>query len=559
MNIQTEHLEDHRVKFTVEFPRERLDEAKKKAARNIAKQVRIPGFRKGKAPYRILIQNGLEPAIVEDAVEALSQTIYGEVMEQADIEPYGPGVFENYEEGDSPTFIYTVPLRPVTKLGDYRSVRRDYEEPVIDAADADEEIEKIRQSRATRREVEGEIEAGHIVLADVYAVYADDPPVEEADEDQAEADEEAAVEPEADAADEIDEADDEDFDDDYDDDDFEDEEDYVPPAKGETCVQKIGMEIFTDPDTSELLVGFNDELIGAKAGDEIEFELVVPGPDDEGYEEDSDWSLDAGRRIQFNVLIAKVEEEVLPELDDEFAAELTAEQGETLTMDELRQRVHDNMQARATNEYKDTYITGVVDEIVEMSEFAYPPLMVEEQIDSKMDEMKQRLSEMGISFEMYTQMMGGDIGKIRETYREEAEIAVRRMLALGEIVEAENLTVKPEQIEEHIDEVIAHFMEAREDGDESSLRALFNTPDARSRVLNDILNDMLMERLILIAKGEEIPEADDEIADEVIDAETDAAETTGEEQPVAEATVEADYQEADVEVDVTEDQENKQS
>lgn len=547
MNIQTEHLEDHRVRFTVEFPRERLQEAEKKAARNIAKQVRIPGFRKGKAPYRVLIQNGLGQAIMEDAIETLSKTIYGEVMEQSDIEPYGPGVFEKYEDGTTPTFIYTVPLQPTTKLGDYRSVRREYDEPVVDEADVDEEIEKIRQSRATRREVEGDIESGHIVMADVHAVYADDPPVVEEDEDGTEAVEEEVVEPEADAEVETDE--------DFDEDDFEEEDDDVPPAKGETCFRQVGTEIILDPDHEAVFHGFNDELIGAKAGDELEFELVVPGPNDEKYNGDVDWLPDAGRLIHFNVLIDKVEEEVLPELDDEFAAEITAEQGETLTMDELRQRIHENMQTRATNEYKDSYIAGVIDEIVEMSEFAYPPLMVEEQIDNKVAEMEQRLSQMGISFEMYTQMMGGDIEQIRATYREEAEVSVRRMLAMGEIVQAEGLTVKQAQIEKHVDEMIAYFMEVQENSDERSLRNLFSKPESMQRVVNEILNDMLTERLVLIAKGEEITDPEDETAEATEpETEVDAA-ANDEEQQTTEPTAEADDQESDL----TEDQENKQS
>jgi trigger factor len=97
LNIQTEQLDNHTARFTVEVEQERLDLAKRNAARKIAKQVRIPGFRKGKAPYHILIQNGLESQILNDAIENLSQDIYRDTLEQSDISPYGPGAFEVFK------------------------------------------------------------------------------------------------------------------------------------------------------------------------------------------------------------------------------------------------------------------------------------------------------------------------------------------------------------------------------------------------------------------------------------------------------------------------------
>ena len=112
MKLETERVDNHRAQFTIEIDADRLQDAKRKAARKISRQVNIRGFRKGKAPYRRVAQHVGEAAILEDALDALGDVLYKQALEQSEVEPYGPGAFTNFTEEPAPTFTFTVPLQP---------------------------------------------------------------------------------------------------------------------------------------------------------------------------------------------------------------------------------------------------------------------------------------------------------------------------------------------------------------------------------------------------------------------------------------------------------------
>ena len=95
MKIETENLEDHQIKLTVEVDDENLEQAKRKAAKKIAKRIKIPGFRPGKAPYQVIQRQVGDEALLEESLEILINDNYPNIIEQADIQPYGPGNFEN--------------------------------------------------------------------------------------------------------------------------------------------------------------------------------------------------------------------------------------------------------------------------------------------------------------------------------------------------------------------------------------------------------------------------------------------------------------------------------
>ena len=112
MKIEKELLEDHQIQLNVEIDADPFEKAKRQAARKIARKVRIPGFRPGKAPYNIIIRHLGEGAIVEDALDILVEDIYPKILDEAEVKPYGPGNLENIESLDPPTFKFVVPLAP---------------------------------------------------------------------------------------------------------------------------------------------------------------------------------------------------------------------------------------------------------------------------------------------------------------------------------------------------------------------------------------------------------------------------------------------------------------
>jgi trigger factor len=131
LNIQTERLENHTARMTVAVDTDRLEKAKQKAAQQLSRRVNIPGFRKGKAPYRILLNYLGEAAILEDAIEVLGNDIYKEALTESGLEPYGPGEIEGVELENGPVLKFIVPLQPEVSLGTYRDVRVEYTAPEV--------------------------------------------------------------------------------------------------------------------------------------------------------------------------------------------------------------------------------------------------------------------------------------------------------------------------------------------------------------------------------------------------------------------------------------------
>ncbi len=120
IRISTEPMEQRQMVLRVEVEQERVDQELHKAARKVANQYRIPGFRKGKAPYNLLVQYIGLPTLFQEFLEPLGQEIYPKALEEAKLEPYAPGVLD-VESIEPLTYKFIVPLEPEIDLGDYRA------------------------------------------------------------------------------------------------------------------------------------------------------------------------------------------------------------------------------------------------------------------------------------------------------------------------------------------------------------------------------------------------------------------------------------------------------
>ncbi len=140
MKIEKEVLEDQQVKFTVEVDSDQVEASKRKAAKKIARRVKVPGFRPGKAPYQVIQRQVGDEAILEESIEILVNEVYPQVIKDAEIDPYGPGNLENVPSLDPVTLEFIVPLMPEVEVADYHAIRLPYEPPEI----TDTEIEVCR-------------------------------------------------------------------------------------------------------------------------------------------------------------------------------------------------------------------------------------------------------------------------------------------------------------------------------------------------------------------------------------------------------------------------------
>ena len=169
MKIETEKLEDHQVKLTVEVDSEQLESSKRKAAKKIAKRIKVPGFRPGKAPYQVIRRQVGDEALLEESLEILVQDIYPDILKEADIEPYGPGNFENLVSLEPLTLEFVVPLMAEVELSDYHTIRFPYDLPEISDEDVETVENDFRQRQAVEETAERSVEVGDHVYYKVSA------------------------------------------------------------------------------------------------------------------------------------------------------------------------------------------------------------------------------------------------------------------------------------------------------------------------------------------------------------------------------------------------------
>jgi len=177
LKIEKELQEDRQAKLTVEYTQEAFEGFKRRAAKKIAKSTKIPGFRPGKAPYQVIVNHYGEGAILQEAIDILLDDDYGKMLEEAELEPSGPGNLESIDSYDPPRFVFMVPLQPEVNLGDYREIRKAYELEEFDIKDVDRFIENMRRNAATiipSEEAAGEGDLVYFTLSAEFLNPAED-------------------------------------------------------------------------------------------------------------------------------------------------------------------------------------------------------------------------------------------------------------------------------------------------------------------------------------------------------------------------------------------------
>jgi trigger factor len=488
LNIQTERLADHTARVTVEVDAERLNQAKQKAAQRISKQINVPGFRKGKAPYRVLVNFVGEQAIMDEAVELLSNDIYRDVLVESQLEPYGPGSLENFNPEPTPALTFVVPLQPEVSLGDYRSIRLDYEKPEIEDDAVNRAMKSLQEQNAVVEESHQPVILGNRVTMDIHST------VEEGEaEAEAKAESEEAAAPEAEGETPSAET--------WEADTHQHEHDHDHDHDDNVFLHEHNTSLILDSD-HEPLPGFAEALVGAAAGDRRTFTLVAP--DTEEYTDI------AGKNVKFDVVVKKIESITLPALNDDLAARLTADEEKPLSLLELRIRVRENLETAGAERYDSDFANRALNQITEGAQIAYPEAMVVDEVEQFLQQMDQSLRQQGLTLQDYMKIYNKSTEDLYNEYREGAEQRVRRSLVMRQIVLDEHITVTDEDIEAEISRIVERFGEDRQD----SIRRMFKDRSMRENVLNDLLTRRVQERMIAIAKGE-APELPQEPANEI--------------------------------------------
>ncbi len=396
MKIEKTPREDHQVTLTVEIEQDKMEGAKKRSARQLAKRGKIAGFRPGKAPYNVILQQYGEQAVIEGAIDILLEEIYPKALEEAEIEPGAQGNLEEMESLDPPKFVFTIPLRPEIDLGDYRKLRLAYKYKKPGDAEVEAKLEELQRMYATMTSVDRPIDDGDYVLADVVgkkvgAEEGEDPVV------------------------------------------FEKERHAVHIQEKKS-------------DNEEPFVGFGKKLLGMSEGDSKTISKKFPKTyKDESLREVS---------VKYKVTIGSVQGTEFPELDDEFAKTLGA--GETMA--ELRGALEKSLEAESVTEYDDEYFSELIDKIKEDATIKYPPQALDREVEMVVADMSQRLSQQGMEFEAYLKMQNTTLEKFTE--EEARPAAVKRLergMIFDELAQLEKIEIKQDELESEFNQTMMNL------------------------------------------------------------------------------------------------------
>lgn len=441
MKVTQEKLPASQIGLEIEIAPEKTKQTYEKVIQNYARQANISGFRKGKVPRQILLQRLGKTRIKAAALEELIQDSIGEAVKQESIEAIGQPelrssfeeLIDNYEPGKPLTFSAAVDVPPQIDLSDYSGLQFKAEEVKYDTEQVDKVLDSERTSMATLIPVEGRpAQLGDTGILDFKGFLA---PTEGAD-------------PEA-------------------------ELEAIPGAEAN--------DFQVDLEEDKFIPGFISGIIGMNPGDTKEVDAQFPDP----YANEEL----AGKAAKFTVTLKELKEKELPELNDDFAKEVS----EFENLAELRNSLEERFKKESEDNAKAKKQEALLDELVKHATFDLPETMIQQEVDAMLTQTAMRLSQQGLDIKkLFNQ---DTIPQLRERSRPEAVDRLQRTLALREVGERESIKTTPEEIEARKKEVMEEY--AGEDVDPDRV------PEA---VENELLTEKIIDWLLERSSIELVPE-----------------------------------------------------
>ena len=387
MSTTVEKIASNKVKMSFDIDSAKFDEAMGKAYLKVRNQVTIPGFRKGKAPRKMIENMYGEGVFYDEAFELIFDEVYGPAVEENKIDVVDRPEIEIQEIGAGKNLKFTceVFVKPDVTLGEYKGVSVKKETTLVTDAEVDAKVEEERSKQATEVAVEDRAVAeGDTVNLD----YA------------------GSVDGVAFAG---------------------------GTAEGQTL--KIGSHTF--------IPGFEEQMIGMNIGEEKDLNVTFP----EKYHSDEL----AGKAAVFHVKVNTITETQLPELDDDFAKDIS----EFDTLDEYKADIRAKLEAQAAQRDADTFTNDVLGKVMENATVEIPDAMIERQIDSMMRDFEYRMMGNGLKLADFLKYTGQDMKAFRENYRGQAEKSVKAHLVLEAIEKAEAIDATEEQVDAQLSQFAA--------------------------------------------------------------------------------------------------------
>ncbi len=410
-------LEANKIKLSVEVEESEIDSHIDDAFKKIAKEIRLPGFRPGKAPRKVLeARIGMEYARGEALQSALPE-YYRKAIIEHEVDAIAPPDLDVTagEEAGPVEFEAVVEVRPEITVAGYNGLRIEIPAPAATDEEIDEQIDQLRNQFAERIAVDRPATDDDYVTMDISATHDGDD---------------------------------------------------VAGLSADDYTYEVGAGFVVDE--------LDGELRGAKVGDILSFDAEHPDPEQDG-------------RLEFKVLVKAVEQNELPNVDDDFAQEAS----EFDTADELIADTKARVETMKRSQANALITQRTGDALAELVDTDIPESLVEDQVQRQMQDIGMRLAQQGMGLEQFLEMTGQSPQDFAEGMKEPAEQAARVDLALRAIVVAEGMELSEEEFNDELAQTASHLGQETE-----QLRAAFEEGGQLKALRTDLLKQKAMEMLI---------------------------------------------------------------
>lgn len=418
MNIKSnEKKENSTFELVVEVGAAEFQAAIDKVYNRQKNRINVPGFRKGKAPRKMVEKMYGTEIFFDDAISLAYPDAYEAALKETDIKPVAYPQLEVLEAtADGFTFKATVTVKPEASIHDYKGLPVAKPEVKVSAADIKGELKPYIDRASRLVSVERKAKNGDTAVID-FEGFKDGEPFQ--------------------------------------------------GGKGENYSLELGSGSFVP--------GFEDQVIGMKAGDEKDLDITFP----ENYTPEL-----AGAQVVFKVKVHEVKEKQEPEVDDEFAKDVS----EFDTLDEFKKELGEKLKARRQEQADREFEEAVITALLEKLECEVPQAMVDYRGDKMLEDYANRIQSQGIGFEDYLRMMGMTLDDMRTQSKTAAERAVRSDLALEAVAAAEGFEIPDTEVDEEISKLAEQYsMEA------DKVRSIVNVDDVR--------HDLLVRKALELVKS----------------------------------------------------------
>ncbi|HEX6456838.1 MAG TPA: trigger factor [Solirubrobacterales bacterium] len=382
-------LPDSRAEVQVEVPAADVEKATSRAARALAKEMRMPGFRAGKAPASLVIQRVGYGTVLQEAIREALPDWYERALFDSGVSPIGDPEIEMVsapdEEGEPLEFRFTVGVRPAARLGTYKGLEVGKEEQEVPDEIVDTEVDRIREGFARLEQVDRAAAEGDSLLID-FEGFVDGSAFQ--------------------------------------------------GGAAEDYLLALG--------SGQLIEGFEEQLLGASAGEEREVEVTFP----------DDYQAEhlAGEDAVFKVKVKEVREKVLPELDDDFASDAS----EFDTLEELRDDIREKVGAALGSRAEEDFRIAAIDAAVEEATVEVPAELATARAAERWERMERQLAGRGMDPNAFLQMQGKTREELIEETKPDAEMELKREAVVTAIAEAEGIEVSEEELIEALEHSAEH-------------------------------------------------------------------------------------------------------